>query len=200
MCRKFEVVEANKMLISRFPNNNAEAKIVELENKFNISLPTQYRKFLCKYNGGDTPKTEYKAGRESSDLRAFYGFGEVRYSIDKLVDLPEWINNGIFPIACDSFGNYIAIGVNEDTYGKIYFADHEAGFEKSAIAGDFKEFTSKCKSRKISPDARATIEEREADLISRGRGHVIDDMLRQMWQEEIDKYGNMVQEELIVED
>lgn len=188
------------MLISKFQNYNAEERIVELENKFNISLPTQYRKFLYKYNGGDTPETKYKAGRKSSDLRAFYGFGEVGYSIDKFTDLPEWIDNGIFPIACDSFGNFIAIGVNEDTYGKIYFADHEAGFGKSAIADDFKEFTSKCKSKKISPDVRMTIEEREADLIARGRGHVIDDLLRQMWQEEIDKYGNMVQEKLVVEE
>ena len=188
------------MLISRFPNYNAEERIIELENKFNISLPTQCRKFLCKYNGGDTPETRYRAGRNSSDLRAFYGFGEVRYSIDKFSDLPEWIDNGIFPIACDSFGNYIAIGVNEDTYGRIYFADHEAGFGKSAIADDFKEFTSKCKSKKISPDVRMTIEEREADLISRGKGGNITDGLRKMWQEEIDTYGNMIQEKLVVEE
>lgn len=56
-----------KMLISKFPNNNA--------------------------------------GRKSYDLRAFYGFGEVGHSIDKFTDLLEWIDNGIFPIACDSFGN-----------------------------------------------------------------------------------------------
>lgn len=188
------------MLISRFSNYNAEERIVELENKFNISLPTQYRKFLCKYNGGDTPETKYKAGRKSSDLRAFYGFGEVGYSIDKFTDLPEWIDNGVFPIACDSFGNYIAIGVNEDTYGKIYFVDHEAGFGKFAIADDFKYFTIKCKSQVINEKCKRSIKEREESMISKGRGHAITDTLRQTWQAEIDKYGCMVQEKLVVDD
>ena len=131
------------MLISKFENNNAEERIAELENRFHISLPTSYRKFLCKYNGGDTPETRYKAGRKSSDLRAFYGLGNVRYSIDCFDNLSEWIDNGLIPIACDSFGNYIVIGVNEDTYGKIYFSDHEDGFRKSVIADDFNEFITK---------------------------------------------------------
>ena len=126
------------MLISKFENNNVEKKISELEEKFNISLSIQYRKFLCKYNGGDTPDTKYKVGRKSSDLRAFYGFGEVRYSIEHFDNLSEWIGNGLFPIACDSFGNYIAIGVDEETNGIIYFVDHELGFAKSVIADDLK--------------------------------------------------------------
>lgn len=118
----------------------------------------------------------------------------------KFGEMPEWIDNRIFPIACDSFGNYIAIGVSEDTYGKIYFSDHEAGFRKSDIADDFNEFIAKCKSKEINPKARRSIAEREADMIAKGRGHVITDTLRQTWQAEIDKYGNMVQEELVVED
>lgn len=52
--------------------------------------------------------------------------------------------------------------------------------------------------QKIDSYARRSIAEREADLIARGRGHVIDDLLRQMWQEEIDTYGNMVQERLVI--
>lgn len=68
------------------------------------------------------------------------------------------------------------------------------------MAEDFKEFTKKCKSKKINPDTKMSIEEREADLISRGKGGNITDGLRKMWQDEIDKYGNMVQEELIIEE
>ena len=74
------------------------------------------------------------------------------------------------------------------------------GEEVRELKDDFKEFTSKCKSRKVSPDVRMTIEEREADLISRGKGGNITDGLRKMWQEEIDTYGNMIQEKLVVED
>lgn len=187
------------MLIARYSNTNVDGRIVELENKLNISLPAQYKKFLSKYGGGYTPETKYKAGRKSSNLRAFYGFGDVAYSIDKIIDLSEWVDRWLFPIACDSFGNDIAIGIHQEAYGKIFFVDHEADFKPVAIADSFNEFTEKCKSKRISPDVRMTIAEREADLISRGKGSNITDGLRKLWQDEIDTYGNMVQEKLIVE-
>lgn len=188
------------MLISKFENNSVETRINELERQNNIILPSQYRNFLCKYNGGDTPNTTYKAGRSSSALRGFYGFGDVRYSLDSLTNLQEWIDANLFPIAYDSFGNYIAIGINESNYGQIFFVNHEKKFSTTQIGKDFKEFVKKCKSEPIKDLARRSIKEREADLIARGRGHIITDGLRKMWQDEIDKYGNMVQEKLIIED
>ncbi len=187
------------MLISRFSNNNAEERVVELESRFHISLPKQYRNFLCKYNGGDTPNTDLKAGRASTVVRAFYGFGEVYYSFDKM-DLSQWIDHNVFPVACDMFGNEFVISIDEADYGSVYFADHEKGYKKSLVGADLKAFIAKCKSKKIDPYARRSIAEREADLIARGRGHVIDDLLRQAWQAEIDEYGNMVQEKVIIED
>lgn len=184
------------MLISRFPNNNAEDRITELEEQYGISLPYQYREFLCKYNGGNTPDTGYKAGRSSTDVRGFYGFGDVEFSLDK-IGLDEWLQENIFPIACDAFGNEIVIALDDESYGKIYFCDHEEGFSRVLVGDDFKTFVQKCKSKKIDPDTRMPIEEREARLIERGRGHVITEGLRKMWQAEIDKYGNMVQERVI---
>lgn len=183
------------MLISRFPNNNAEERITELEKQYNISLPQLYRDFLCKYNGGNTPNTDYKAGRASTVIRGFYGFGDVEFSFDKM-KLDSWLEKNILPIACDPFGNEIVIGLSEERYGKIYFCDHEKGYSKKLVGEDFKAFIKKCKSKKIDPDTKMSIAEREAMLIARGRGHVIDDGLRKIWQDEIDKYGNMVQEEI----
>lgn len=46
--------------------------------------------------------------------------------------------------------------------------------------------------------AKRSIKEREAALIAKGRGSIITDDLRKMWQDEIDKYGNMIQEEVIL--
>ena len=60
------------MLISKFSNCDIEEKVLELEKRYKITLPAQYKKFLYKYNGGDTPKTKFKEGRVSSDLRGFF--------------------------------------------------------------------------------------------------------------------------------
>ena len=43
-----------------------------------------------------------------------------------------------------------------------------------------------------------TPEEREKDLIARGRAHVITDGLREIWKKEYEKYKDMVQEKVIL--
>lgn len=59
------------MLISKFSNSNTKDKITELEKKYEIILPTQYKKFLYKYNGGYTPNTEFKVKRITLDVQGF---------------------------------------------------------------------------------------------------------------------------------
>ena len=68
----------------------------------------------------------------------------------------------------------------------------------SLIANDFSSFICVCKSDKIPEAALRSIEERKAALIERGRGHIITPALIEMWQAELDKYGNMRQEEVVV--
>lgn len=183
------------MLISKFENDDVFEKIIDMERKYGIILPDQYKDFLSKYNGGYTPETKFKIKQVSSDIRGFYGMGNVKLSLNDF-ELGEWIEKGILPIACDSFGNYIVIGIHNDNNGKIYFCDHEAGYKTDLISENLKTFLKYCKSEIISAKSKWSIKEREEDLIARGRGHVITDGLRKMWQAEIDKYGNMVQEEV----
>ena len=185
------------MLISKFENHNVSEEILNLEREYNIFLPKEYKDFLCRYNGGYTPKTKIKAGKISSDIRGFYGVGNVALSLNTL-ELQEWIHKKIMPIATDSFGNYFAIGLCDDISGKIFFFDHEVGYRGEYIAESLKAFLQYCKSDRISEASRRSIEEREAALIANGRGDVITDDLRRMWQAEIDKYGNMVQEEVVI--
>lgn len=186
------------MLISKFSGINLKDQVMDMEKKYEITFPDPYKVFLCKYNGGDTPNTKFKIGKISSDIRGFYGIGDVRYSLDS-IDLEEWLDVKIFPIACDSFGNYIVIGLSKDSMGKIYFWDHEEENHIDYLAEDLQSFLKSCKSEKISEDATKSIEEREAAMIARGRGEYITDGLRQMWQAEIDKYRNMVQEKVIID-
>lgn len=186
------------MLISKFSNCDVEEKVLDIEKQYEIILPIQYKNFLYKYNGGYTPKTKFKIGKVASDLRGFFGVGDVKLSLNA-VELEKWIEENVFPVACDSFGNYIAIGLCNNNIGKIYFCDHERGYEAEHIAENLKDFFRCCKSEKISEASRRSIKEREDALIAKGRGNIITDDLRKMWQAEIEKYGNMMQEEVLVD-
>ena len=115
------------------------------------------------------------------------------------MDLWQWIGNRVFPIACDTFGNEFVISLGEADYGNVYFANHEKGYRKTLVGTNFKDFLNNCKSKEINLYARRSIAEREADLIARGKGENISDGLRKMWQDEIDKYGNMVQEKVSID-
>lgn len=183
------------MLISKFLNCNVESKVANLEKKYKITLPSQYKTFLHKYNGGYTPKTKFKTGKLSSDIQAFFGIGDVILSLDT-IDLDEWLQKKLFPIACDSFGNHIVISLHNESMGNIYFCDHENGNMTTYITENLNDFFAYCKSEKISEASRRTIKEREEILIAKGKGNIITDDLRRMWQTEIDKYRNMVQEEV----
>ncbi|GKX29375.1 hypothetical protein SH1V18_18550 [Vallitalea longa] len=188
-----------KMLISKFDNNSdMQSEVLNFEKRYNVTLPKQYKEFLHKYNGGFTPKTKFKVGKISSNIRNFYGIGNVKVNLETL-GLNEWIDKGILPIACDSFGNYIVIGLKSYNEGKIYFWNHEEGTKVDYIIDDLFGFVDLCKSEKISDASKRTIKEREDALIAKGRGSIITDDLREMWQKEIDKYGNMNQEEVIMD-
>ena len=144
------------MLIARFGGGET-AKIAELENKHHITLPEEYRKFLRKYNGGFTPKTKFKKGKTASDLKGFYGLGGVKLSFDAL-DLEEWVDRSVWPVACDSFGNFVVIGLDQERRGKVYFWDHERGGALTPLGTGLSQFIKLCKSEQISENAKRSIQ------------------------------------------
>ncbi|MBR4557907.1 MAG: SMI1/KNR4 family protein [Clostridiales bacterium] len=184
------------MLIVKYGNGSAEL-VSEFENRHGIELDEEYRCFLIKYNGGDTPNTHVGIRGCSTDLRYLFGIN-TEMNIEDYLQITASENKQYLPVGTDCFGNYFVIGLSDDNKGKIYFCDHEKGFSVKQIADSFKMFLSKCKSKEINPHARQTVEEREARLIANGRGAVITDGLREMWKNEYEKYKDMVQEELIL--
>lgn len=176
------------MLISKF-GSAQKSEILS----FNPNLPDELVRFLEKYNGGETPETQFNINGVSSDIVAFYGIGNVKYSF-RNVEFIEEQNNKYLPIAFDSFGNQIVISMK---VGNLYFYDHEQGKITRELAQDLSEFISRVKSAPVDPKHTRTIHEREQDLIKRGRGSIITDALRKMWQNEIDKYSNFHQEAVV---
>ena len=184
------------MLISKFSNNAVEDNILRIEKSYGIELPMDYKEFLNKYNGGYTPKTKFKIGKVSSDIRGFYGVGKVKLSLDS-VYIEEWLDKRVLPIACDYYGNYIVIGISKENQGEIFFCDHEKEYNHENVSPNLKSFIKACKSEQISEASKRSIKEREDALIKKGRGNIITDELRKMWQAEIDKYADMMQEEVM---
>lgn len=179
------------MLISKFGGANISDKIDEFEDLIDKKVPVQLREFLIKYNGGETPNTRFKNSGISSDVRYFLGMGKVKNPFDSSM-IFEHNGNYILPFAFDSFGNNYGI---DFLTGEIFFYDHENNSVKK-VSKDLREFIEKCESDGVKQSSVKSVEEREQELIKRGRGSIITDALRDMWRAEIAKFGSMKLEDV----
>lgn len=189
------------MLISKFNNENIENAIREMEKRYSFVFPVEYRMFLQKYNGGRTPDTTFYLQRISSDIQAFYGLGkaELNYNISIIENTPlflDMVDNKLFPIAINSFGDHLLIGLHGNYMGKIYFCYHDMPKSNIELSSSLAVFFSCCRSRKIGHIR--TIEERTADMERLGKGNKITEEKLKSWQEEIDEYSQIKQEKVIL--
>ncbi len=182
------------MLISKFDITNIEERICSFESRYNIELPVVYRKFMHQYNGGETPKTSFKANRKTYEIRAFFGIdlGDAAFSMDRVFYLDSFINRSLLPIAVDYFDNYYAINIGDNGNGVIFFLNHEKGYKEQKLFDTFKELIAASKSAEIGHIR--TIEERKQALISNGYGHLLTPEKIAGWQAEINRYKNIHQE------
>lgn len=190
------------MLISKFNNENIENAIQEMENSYSFVFPWEYRIFLQKYNGGKTPDTTFHLQGISSDIQAFYGLGkaDMNYNISMLEYTPLFlgvVHNNLFPIAINSFGDNILIGLRGDNAGKIYFCYHDTSKGNIELSPSLSAFFACCRSQKIG--YIRTIEERIADMKRIGKENKITEVKLKCWQKEIDEYSKIKQEEVTLE-
>lgn len=177
-----------------YDTEGVEQAIADFEDKFTIKFPEKYKKFLLKYNGGNSLQTSFSINRKTSDIRAFYGFNKASQynNFQYLIDngfLEEVLERGFIPIAKDSFSNYILLGISKQNYNLIAFFDHE----KQKIIPfnlSFKEFLATIKSKvcKIK-----SIDERIQKMKEVNSPVIVDDELIAIWQEEIDRYAGREQ-------
>ncbi len=93
----------------------------------NFIFPEPYVKYLQVYNDGKLELNYIKIPDNEITIRYFYGTSE-----DKIFDLKanyqvyqDRLPSKCVPVAADDCGNLICMSVNTETYGKIYFWDHE---------------------------------------------------------------------------
>ena len=135
--------ERGPMLISGFDTADIEALTAAFEKKHKLRLPDQYRRFLLKYNGGETPNTEFAVGEVSSDLRALYGLGgaDPRCHFDKLGRrLSGFLKEGMLPIGENVWGDTVALKISGEDAGGVYFLYHDRPREYLPLTADFAAF------------------------------------------------------------
>lgn len=182
------------MLISKNAAN--PVALGDYEKRSGYKFPDDYARFLSKYNGGYTPNTTINTSGLSTDVKEFFGVGnDVSKSLEALQMIDK--NGSIYlPVAEDSFGNIFVLDLTQNT--GIYFVDHEKDGTMQLLTESFAAFIKLCKSEPIKESSKRTPKEREKLLVSRGKGGNISDGLRKAWQEEYDKFKNMIQEEVIL--
>lgn len=177
-----------------FKTDGVLDEVEKLEKHYSISLPEKYKEFLLKYNGGDTIDATFKIDKVSSDIHSFYGFSSANYysNFKYLIEkglLDDFIDNHYLPIAKDSFGNGILIGIDAKNYNKIAFYDHEKQ-KYFSFNIDFIEFLKKIKSPLVYIPS---IDERIKEMEEIGSPIEVDDELKALWQEEIDEFAGREQ-------
>lgn len=181
------------MLISKF--KTGEVDIDEMKKVTGLSIPDVYLKFISKYNGGDTPETNW-IGKCKSDIVGFYGFRVENelFDIEKNMQfnsIQEIIEKNKLPIAENCYGDYFCIDCID---GSIWFVFHDLPKSKK-IAKSFLDFIKGCKSKEIGHIR--TIEERKKALYD-NYNEIPSEKRLKRWQEEIDYYSKIKQEEVIL--
>lgn len=124
---------------------DSDAEIVHFEEALGERLPSDYREFLLRCNGGYTGGALWHCERDVG-VHHIAGFREESsFSISAHCDsLREFLPSDVIPIADDPFGNAICLGIRGEKKGRIYFWDHESAEDDPELVSDsFAEFVSK---------------------------------------------------------
>ena len=126
-----------------------DQSILELEGKIGFRLPADYREFLVTSNGGSAIPNVFliSSAQGESSLSILFGITS-RKAYDlwaNALEAYEDMDRSMLPIGEDPGGNQIVMSLHADTYGKVYFCDHEVPSpgNLSLLASSFTEFLNK---------------------------------------------------------
>ena len=114
---------------------SSEAAIRKLEARLGYDLSAPVRAFIRENNGAEPEANKFRIDEKNqSAVRKFIPVEEISEECLGIENLPS----KAYPIAWDSFGNYVLVDEGRD--GKIYFWDHEQPDRLAEIAHDFGRF------------------------------------------------------------
>ena len=113
--------------VSKGKNKFDLSKFMDFCKDNNFIFPKAFVDYLQMYNDGELELNCVEFQENAVNIRYFYGisseeYGDIRVNYQSY---KERLPQACVPIAEDDFGNQICISLNSDTYGKIYFWDHE---------------------------------------------------------------------------
>lgn len=106
--------------------------ILNLETELTYSLPNSYKDFLLNTNGG-VPVESYIDFNENNlkvpgdEIKRFYGVGGKASTdlLHKMESIGDNLPKGMIFIANTHGGNFFLISLREDSYGEVFYKDHE---------------------------------------------------------------------------
>jgi cell wall assembly regulator SMI1 len=102
--------------------------ISEFERLCGFSLPSDYRDFLQRHNGGEPTPDAFPISPSFGDgsIGMFFGLHDGDDSLaDAYRDRFDSVPAHMIPIADDGCGNFICMSLAETNCGSISFLDHE---------------------------------------------------------------------------
>ena len=134
----------------------SESDLDEVEARYGIGLPRDYKTFLLRFNGGSPDKPLFR-------LKGKRVFGECIHYFLSISDDPDIsfhkyyqrykgdnnrLPKDIIPVAFDPGGNLICLSVGSKNFGQVFFWDHESetssrgerGENLRLIADTFQDF------------------------------------------------------------
>jgi hypothetical protein len=113
------------------PNEKVALKAIEaFEANIAKKLPNDYKMFLLEFNGGEPESNEFSVpkAKTGSSVRMFYGLIDKHKEGDLFHEhkiMFDRVPANFLPIGGDSCGNCICLSLHSDTFGQVFFWDHE---------------------------------------------------------------------------
>ena len=139
---------------NRVINSLTDQKIIDIEKKYNLFFPEDYKNFLLKY-GGNYIKDDYLYKPiEKSPITEDDGYDMMDYFLgddieENIKDYYEIFKDNVFPIAAVLSGDLVCMGSKGEYAGKIYSWWHENEIDDDPdniratlylIANNFRDF------------------------------------------------------------
>ncbi len=107
----------------------SQTRLHALEKKLGTTLPSDYRAFLSKNNGGNPVPSGFwiVENLDGSDIYQLYGLhdGPARLQLDSYTNAELGVPRELLAIGDDGVGNFICVGISPAHHGQVFFIDHD---------------------------------------------------------------------------